>query len=467
MGAMTVQPLACVILAAGGGTRMKSSTPKPLHEVCGRPMIEHVLDTVERLGSDPTVVVVGVGAGLIREAVSGRATDCEQAEQLGTGHAVLCAMPELQGFEGDVLVTCADVPLVTEETLRALVEQHQAEDAAASVLTTEVPDPTGYGRLVREPSGAVAAIVEHRDATEEQRAIREINAGIYVFRMDALAAALDQLRPDNDQGELYLTDAIGILVGAGRPVAAVKTADCAEVMGINNRIQLAEAERIARDRIRERHMLAGVTLLDPPSTFIDARVTIGTDTVIGPGCQLIGATSVGAGCEIRSHVVLRSATVGDGVLLRDHTVIEDSAVGDEAQVGPFSLVRGNSTVGRGCKLGSSAEMNRSHLGDGSKMQHFSYLGDATVGEDVNIGAGAITCNYDGVDKHPTTLEDGVFIGSDTILVAPVTIGREAYTAAGSVITHDVPPGALAIERTDQRTIDGWAERVRIRREQKQ
>ena len=443
---------------------MKSDLPKPLHPVCGRPMIDHVLSTLNELDPERLAVVVGVGADHVCDIVGERARACEQAEQLGTGHATRCALPALEGFEGDVLITYADIPLVSTETLRALIDQHRTEGAAATVLTTEVADPTGYGRIVRDSVGAVSAIVEHRDASPEQLAIREINTGIYVFQAQALRGALQELTPNNDQGELYLTDAVAILVAYGRSVCATATPDPGEVMGINNRVQLAEAERIARDRIREALMLDGVTLIDPPSTFVDAGVTVGHDTVIGPGCHLQGATTVGSGCEIRGHVTLRSATIGDGVLLRDHTVIEDSAVGDGAQVGPFSLARGGSAIGRGCKVGSSAELNRSRLGDGSKMQHFSYLGDSTVGENVNIGAGAITCNYDGVDKHPTVIGDGAFIGSDTVLVAPVTVGEGAYTAAGSVLTKDVPEGSLAIERTNQRTIDDWAARMARRRE---
>ena len=460
-----MQALACVVLAAGEGTRMKSDIPKPLHEICGRPMIDHVLRTLGELEPERTAVVVGADADEVCEVIGDRARTCEQAEQRGTGHAAQCALPGLQGFEGDVLITYADIPLVRSGTLRGLVEHHRSAGAAATVLTTEVEEPTGYGRIVRDSADAVSAIVEHRDASPEQRAIREINTGIYVFRSQALVGALQQITPDNEQGELYLTDAVEILVAYGRTVAANVAPDAAEVMGINDRVQLAAAERVARDRIREEMMRMGVTLIDPACTYIDAGVSIGGDTVIGPGCHLQGETRVGSGCEIRSNVTLRSATIGDGVLLRDHTVIEDSAVGDGAQVGPFSLVRGDSTVGRGCKVGSSAEMNRSQLDDGSKMQHFSYLGDATVGEGVNIGAGAITCNYDGVEKHHTEIEDGAFIGSDVILVAPITVGEGAYTAAGSVLTKDVEPGSLAIERTNQRSIDNWAERMAKRREQ--
>ncbi|MGD9496208.1 MAG: bifunctional UDP-N-acetylglucosamine diphosphorylase/glucosamine-1-phosphate N-acetyltransferase GlmU [Armatimonadota bacterium] len=455
-----MRPLACVILAAGQGTRMKSELPKPLHQVCGRPMIDHVLTTVGELAAERTVVVVSPGSQRLVAALGEGITVCEQPEQLGTGHAAMCARAGLVGFTGDVLVTYADIPLVTAQTLERLVGQHRAASAAATVLTTELADPAGYGRIVRDRAGGVLAIVEERDATGEQRAIREINTGIYVFDADALRGALERLTPDNEQGEYYLTDAIAILVGDGLPVAALSTDDPDEVMGINTRVQLAQAERIARDRVRGALMLAGVTLIDPPSTFIDAGVRVGRDSVVGPGCQLLGATTVGEGCEIRSGVVLRSASIGNAVLLRDHTVIDESTVLDEAQVGPFALVRGGSVVGRDCRVGSSAEMNRSRLGDGSKMQHFSYLGDTTTGRNCNIGAGVITCNYDGYTKHPTVLEDDVFLGSDTILVAPVTVGAGAYTAAGSVITADVPPGALAVARARQKNIEGWVERRR-------
>lgn len=454
------RPLAGVILAAGQGTRMRSSVPKPLHRICGRTMLDHVLNTVTRIGVERTVVVVGAGAEELVAAVGDRAQTCEQAEQLGTAHAVMCAADALAGFAGDVLVTYADVPLVTPETLRRLCAHHRQTEAAATVLTAIVDDPRRYGRIVRDDGGRLVAIVEHNDATAEQRAIREVNTGICVFAADALRAALARIDNRNAKGEYYLTDAFGVLVSDGRVVEAIAVEDPDEALGVNTRVELAAAERIARDRIRERLMLDGVTLIDPPSTFIDPDVSVGPDTIIGPGCRLLGATTVGCNCEICGYVVLHDATIGDRVLLRDHTVIDTGTIGDEAQVGPFTLVRGNSVVGRGCRLGSSAEINRSRLGEGTKMQHFSYLGDATVGRNCNIGAGVITCNYDGHDKHPTVLEDDVFVGSDTILIAPVTVGAGAFTAAGSVITHDVPAGALAVARARQNDLEGWATRRR-------
>jgi len=459
-----VRALACVVLAAGRGTRMNSVLPKPLHEVCGRPMIDHVLASAADLAVERRVVVIGVEGEAVAERFPEDVEAVVQEPQLGTGHAASCAAQALAGWEGDIILTCADIPLLTSATMAELVSHHRARDAAATVLTMEPDDPTGYGRVVRDTAGNVVAIVEHRDADDEVRAIREVNTSVYCFDAEALSDALQRLSPVNAQEEYYLTDVIAILVGAGRPVAAIRTPDADEAMGINTRVQLARAERIARDRVRERVMLGGATLLDPPSTLIDIGVTIGPDTIIGPGSSLVGDTVVGSGCEIRSNVTLRDATIGDGVLLRDHTVIDDSSVGDESQVGPFALVRGGSSVGNGCKVGSSAELNRSDLGDGSKMQHFSYLGDTRAGARCNIGAGVVTCNYDGIDKHRTTIEDEAFIGSNSVLIAPINIGRGAYVAAGSVVTEDVPAGALGIERGEQRNIPEWVARWRAMRE---
>ncbi len=456
-------PLACVVLAAGQGVRMKSRLPKPLHEVCGRPMIDHVLETLAELRAERTVVVLGREADQVRKRLPEGVEVAEQAEQLGTGHALMCAAEALPGFEGDLLVTCADIPLLTVDTLRNLIEHHRAEAAAATILTTEPEDPTGYGRIVRDQSGAVTAIVEHADADEETRRIGEINTSVYCFDVGALLPALERIEPANAQGEYYLTDAIAVLVEEGQPVRALVTPDADEVMGINTRVQLAEAERIARERIRERLMLDGVTLLDPPSTLIDAGVSIGRDTVVHPGAQLTGETSVGEDCIIGASVALRGATLGDGVLVRDSCVISESSIGSGSAVGPFTYVREGSEVGEGCKLGSSAEVNRSRVGSGTKMQHFSYLGDSEVGANCNIGAGAVTCNYDGLEKHKTIIEDAAFIGTNVTLIAPVRIGAGAYIAAGSVITKDVPGGALGVSRDRQKNLEGWVERWRRRR----
>ncbi len=445
---------------------MKSKRAKPLHALCGRPMIDHVLATVAYLEPERTVVVVGRDADGVRERLGEGVEAVEQTEQLGTGHAAMCAAQGLADLQGDVVVTCADIPLLTAETLRGLIEHHRAEGAAATILTTEPEDATGYGRIVRDQDGTVTAIVEHRDADEETRRIREINTSIYCFDAQALFAALERVRPVNAQGEYYLTDVIAVLVAEGKPVRALIAPDADEVMGVNDRVQLAQAERIARDRIRERLMLDGVTLIDPSATFIDAGVRVGRDTIIYPGAQLLGNTTVGEDCTLGGGVTLRDATLGDGVLLRDSTVISESSIGSGSKVGPFTYVREGSEVGEGCKLGSSAEVNRSRLGTGSKMQHFSYLGDAEIGANCNIGAGVVTCNYDGLEKHRTVVEDEVFIGSDAILVAPVRVGKGAYVAAGSVITKDIPAGALGVSRTAQKNLEGWVERWHRRRERK-
>jgi bifunctional UDP-N-acetylglucosamine pyrophosphorylase/glucosamine-1-phosphate N-acetyltransferase len=459
-----VTAIACVILAAGRGTRMNSAIPKPLHEVCGRPMIDHALALASAVGPARTIAVVGADVEKLTARLPKGVEVAVQEPQLGTGHAAACAAEALADFSGDVLITCADIPLLTAETVGALVELHRSEGAAATVLTMLPDDPTGYGRIARDADGAVAAIVEHRDADEATLAIREVNTSIYCFEARALFDALRRITPQNDQGEYYLTDVIGLLVADGLPVQALATDDPDEVMGVNTRVQLAQAERVARDRVRERVMLAGATLLDPPSTMIDADVVIGRDTIIGPGCCLTGATVVGEGCELRSNVTLRDATIGDSVLLRDHTVVEESSIGDDSAVGPFAFLRGNSSAGARCKLGSSSELNRASIGDGSKMQHFSYLGDTRAGERCNIGAGVVTCNYDGLEKHHTVIEDEAFVGSDAILIAPVRVGEGAYVAAGSVITKDVPAGSLAIERGDQKNIEDWVARWHQRRE---
>lgn len=453
-----------MVLAAGKGTRMKSELPKPLHAVCGKPMIDHVLAAVSALNPERTVVVIGAEGEPIRERLPRGIEAVLQQPQLGTGHAARCGADALAGFVGDVLITCADIPLLTSATMARLVTHHREQSAAATVLTMRPPDPTGYGRVVRDASGAVRAIVEDRDADEQTLRIGEVNTSVYCFDAAALSEALTHLTPANAQQEYYLTDVIGILAGQDRPVAALATEDPDEVMGINTRVQLARAERIARDRVRERVMLEGATLLDPASTLLDADVQVGVDTVIGPGCSLLGNTVVGSGCELRSNVVLRDAVIGDRVLVRDHTVVEASTIGCDSAVGPFSLVRGDSRVGERCKVGASAEINRSRLGDGSKMQHFSYLGDSEVGKNCNIGAGAVTCNYDGITKHHTTIEDEAFIGSNAVLIAPVRVGRGAYVAAGSVVSKDVPPGALAIERGKQKNIEEWAARRRERQQ---
>ncbi len=455
--------LGCLILAAGEGKRMKSALPKPLHRVCGRTMMDHVLAYVAPLRPEVTAVVLGVGREQMAQALAGREVKLAvQHEQLGTGHAVMAAAEVLAGFTGDLLITCADIPLVRPETLQALLDEHRARGAAATVMTAIYDDPTGYGRLVRDDSGLVQAIVEHKDASPQVRAVKEINAGIYCFQASALFEALAQLRPDNAQGEYYLTDVIGQLVAAGQPVAAVVAEDPEEVMGINDRVQLAQAEVKARRRVREALMRAGVTMIDPEATYVDAGVEIGPDTILWPGVIITGETRIGANCTIGAHTQLDGVTVGDGCQIRHGSWLSRSTIGNACTIGPFAFVRPDCRVEDEARVGAHTETVRATIGRGAKVSHFSYTGDASVGANSNIGAGAVTCNYDGKSKHRTTIGDGVFIGSDAILVAPVTIGEGAYVAAGAVITQDVPPDALGIERAEQRNIEGWATRRRVR-----
>ena len=458
--------LAAVVLAAGEGKRLKSRHPKPLQPLCGRPLIDHVLDAVAALEPAETVVIVGVGREEVTAAVEGRGglKFAVQERQLGTGDAAKAAARALEGFSGDVLITCADTPLVTAETLQGLLDCHHANEAAGTVLTAIFDDPTGYGRIVRGDKGLVLAITEQKDASEQVRAIREINAGIYVFDAEALFAALERLRPDNEQAEYYLTDVIGLLVSDGRRVAALAAPSAEEVVGINNRVQLSEAERIARGRIRTRVMLDGTTLMDPATTLIDAEVTIGRDTVIWPGATLLGNTQIGDECEIGPNVFIRDSRIANGAKIRQASMITDSAIGERASVGPFSHVREHSTTEAESRVGSYTEVVRSRIGARTKAQHFTYLGDADVGEDVNIGAGVVTCNYDGEKKHKTIIGDEAFIGSDAIIVAPGEIGPRSYVAAGSVITKPVPEGALGIGRTSQANREGWGTARRKRRE---
>lgn len=440
---------------------MKSALAKPLHRVCGRTMMDHVLAYLEPLGPEVTAVVVGVGRDMVEAALAGREVAVAvQEEQLGTGHAVMAAHEVLAGFEGDLLVTYADIPLVRPETLQVLLDEHHATGAAATVLTALYDDPSGYGRIVRDEGGMVKGIVEHRDASPEVLAIREINAGIYCFKAPRVFEVLAELRPDNVQGEYYLTDVITKLIAAGEPVAAVVAEDAAEVMGINDRVQLAQAETKARQRVREALMRSGVTMIDPAATYVDAGVEIGQDTVLWPGVVITGDTTVGANCTIGPQVQLEDVTIGEGCTIRHASVVAGSTVGSGVAIGPGAFVRPGCTLEDDVRIGAHAETNRATIGQGSKIMHFSYTGDATVGAGCNIGAGMVTCNYDGRQKHRTVIGDGAFIGSDAILVAPVTVAPGGYVAAGSVITKDVPAGALAIERAPQRNIEGWVERKR-------
>lgn len=443
---------------------MKSATPKVLHEICGRSLVGHVLAAARELAPERLVVVVGHA----REKVVAHLNETDatvrtavQAEQNGTGHAVRMALEELGGgVDGTVVVVCGDTPLLRGETLRQLAATHTADGNAVTVLTAEVPDATGYGRIVRdEVSGAVTEIVEHKDATEVQRAIREINSGVFAFDGQLLANALGKVRTDNSQGEEYLTDVLGILRAAGHRVGASVAGDHREIAGINNRVQLAEARRILNDRLLAEAMLAGVTVVDPATTWVDVTVTFERDAVVQPGTQLLGATHIGEGAEVGPNSRLKDTRVGAGARV-DNTVSDSSVVGPQAKVGPYAYLRPGSHLGLKSKVGTYVETKNATIGEGTKIPHLSYVGDATIGEYTNIGAASVFVNYDGQDKHHTTVGSHCKTGSDNMFVAPVTIGDGAYTAAGSVITKDVPPGSLAVARGQQRNIEGWVARKR-------
>ncbi|MER7374421.1 bifunctional UDP-N-acetylglucosamine diphosphorylase/glucosamine-1-phosphate N-acetyltransferase GlmU [Streptomyces lanatus] len=458
------RPAAVVVLAAGEGTRMKSATPKVLHEICGRSLVGHVLAAARELDPENLVVVVGHA----REKVTAHLGEIDpgvrtavQAEQNGTGHAVRMALEELGGaVDGTVVVVCGDTPLLTGATLTHLAATHSADGNAVTVLTAEVPDATGYGRIVRDgASGAVTAIVEHKDATESQRAIREINSGVFAFDGQLLADALGKVRTDNSQGEEYLTDVLGILREAGHRVGASVAGDHREIAGINNRVQLSEARRILNDRLLTDAMLAGVTVIDPATTWVDVTVTFEQDVTVQPGTQLRGTTHLGAGAEVGPNSRLTDTRVGAGARV-DNTVADGAVVGTEASVGPYAYLRPGTRLGAKGKIGTYVETKNASIGEGTKVPHLSYVGDATIGEQTNIGAASVFVNYDGQDKHHTTVGSHCRTGSDNMFVAPVTVGDGAYTAAGSVITKDVPPGSLAVARGQQRNIEGWVARKR-------
>lgn len=443
---------------------MKSATPKVLHDICGRSLVGHVLAASGELEPEHLVVVVGhareqVTAHLAEVAPGVRTA--VQAEQNGTGHAVRMGLEELGGaVDGTVIVVCGDTPLLTGATLRELAATHAADGNAVTVLTAEVPDATGYGRIVRdEASGAVTAIVEHKDASEEQRAVREINSGVFAFDGALLAQALKQVRTDNSQGEEYLTDVLGILRAAGHRVGASVAGDHREIAGINNRVQLAEARRILNERLLTAAMLSGVTVVDPASTWVDVSVTFEQDVVVHPGTQLHGSTHLAEGCEVGPNTRLTDTRVGAGARV-DNTVSVEAEVGPEASVGPFAYLRPGTRLGRKGKIGTYVETKNASIGEGTKVPHLSYVGDATIGEFSNIGAASVFVNYDGEHKHHTTVGSHCKTGSDNMFVAPVTVGDGAYTAAGSVITKDVPPGSLAVARGQQRNIEGWVARKR-------
>ncbi|CAM4051686.1 bifunctional UDP-N-acetylglucosamine diphosphorylase/glucosamine-1-phosphate N-acetyltransferase GlmU [Helcobacillus massiliensis] len=451
-------PAAVVVLAAGAGTRMKSKLPKVLHPVCGQSMLVHAIGAAGETGTPEVVAVVRHE----REQVVGHLAEhapqvkiADQDEIPGTGRAVQCGLEQVAAETGTVLVTYGDVPLLQGDTLRALMEAHAGSGAKVSVLTAHLEDPTGYGRILRESDGGdVLGIVEHKDATEEQRAITEINSGIYAFDLDLLRTALARVTTDNAQGEMYLTDVLGIARELGHRVCAHPIDDIDQVEGANDRVQLSQLAREMNRRILERHMRAGVGIVDPETTWIDSTVTIGADTVIRPGVQLHGTTAIGADCEIGPDSTLTDITVGDGAcVVRTHG--SGASIGEGASVGPFTYLRPGTVLGAAGKIGGFCETKNAQIGDGAKVPHLSYVGDAQIGEGTNIGAATIFANYDGVNKHRTVVGKHVRVGSDNVLIAPVTIGDGAATGAGTTVLEDVAPGDLAINTVSQRTLEGW------------
>jgi bifunctional UDP-N-acetylglucosamine pyrophosphorylase / glucosamine-1-phosphate N-acetyltransferase len=447
-----------VILAAGQGTRMKSAQPKVLHRVAGAPMIEHVLNIAARLQPTSIVVVVGHQGDAVRGALAahGGVDFVVQEPQLGTAHALLTTEPLLRDQRGTLVLLSGDVPALAADTLQTLLTTHMQTAAAATVLTAVVPNPQGYGRIVRHGE-KIARIVEEKDASQAERAIQEINAGVYAFALAGLFDAMRAVAPDNAQGEYYLPDLVAIYRSRGLVVETVTVNDANQIKGINSRAELAAVGADLRQRKNAELMGAGVTIVNPAATYIDLDVQVGPDTIIHPGVTLERGTRVGSGCEIRSGVRVANSTIGDRAIVLDHSLIVDSVIGATASVGPFAHLRGDTHVAPGAKIGNFVELKKTVLGQGSKAMHLAYLGDAVIGTNVNIGAGTITCNYDGVRKQVTTIADGAFIGSDTQLVAPVTVGEGAYVGTGTTIREDVPPGALAVSAGKQRNIANWVE----------
>ncbi|MBR2779322.1 MAG: bifunctional UDP-N-acetylglucosamine diphosphorylase/glucosamine-1-phosphate N-acetyltransferase GlmU [Firmicutes bacterium] len=451
-----------VILAAGAGTRMKSEKPKVLHEVMGRPMVSHVIAQVRAGGAENIIVVVGHGSEKVTAALKEENVQfAVQTEQLGTGHAVMQAA-EFLPEDGGVFVLCGDTPLVTADMLKEFAAYHEKSAGVLTVLTAGMDDPTGYGRIIRAEDGSLLKIVEQKDATEEERAVKEINSGMFCFDAAFLKESLPKLSNDNAQQEYYITDLVGMAVESGRGAAAWQTADPDAIMGVNNRVQLAKAGAVMRRRIVEKHMMAGVTMIDPDSVYIEDSVEIGPDTEIWPGVVLRGNTVIGSGCVIRKDTEITDSTIGDRVEIQ-RSVIKETKVGSMTTVGPFAYLRPGNVIGEDCRIGDFVEFKNSTFGDRSKASHLAYIGDGDVGTDCNIGCGVVFVNYDGKHKFRSTVGDRAFIGSNSNLVAPVSVQDDGYVAAGSTVTKEVHAGALYLERAEEKQLEGWVERKGLKR----
>ncbi|MBK3496924.1 bifunctional UDP-N-acetylglucosamine diphosphorylase/glucosamine-1-phosphate N-acetyltransferase GlmU [Viridibacillus sp. YIM B01967] len=450
-----------VILAAGQGTRMKSKLYKVLHPVCGKPMVEHVVDHIQTLDAERIVTIVGHGAEKVKDQLGEKSEYVLQAEQLGTAHAVQQVEPILGKLEGTTIVICGDTPLILPETMKALFEHHEANHAKATILTAIAEDPTGYGRILRSTENQVAQIVEQKDATTEQQQVTEINTGTYCFDNKALFATLKLVKNNNAQGEYYLPDVIEILQKQGEVVTAYVTENFAETLGVNDRFALSQAEATMRARINEQHMRNGVTIINPANTYISVDAQIGRDTVIQPGVIIEGASSIGEDCIIGPNSHIQNSRIGDRTTVHS-SVVCDSVIGEDTAVGPFAHIRPNSDLGNHVKIGNFVEVKKTKIDDGSKVSHLTYLGDAEVGSKVNIGCGTITVNYDGKNKFKTVIEDNAFVGCNSNLVAPVTVGKGSYVAAGSTITKDIPADALAIARSRQENKENYVNKLDLK-----
>ena len=456
-----MQELGVILMAAGQGTRMRSSLPKVLHPVGGKPLFLHSLATARQLNPSRVALVIGYGAEGVQRACS--ANDVSwviQEQQLGTGHAVLSAQNAFSEFNGDIVILSGDVPLIRESTLRAMVEHHRCRGAAVTLLTAFLDEPKGYGRILRDAHGALTGIVEEKDASDEQRNIREVNAGVYVAAAPFVFTALSAVKNHNQQGEYYLPDIVAIGLGQEKIIETMRVADAREMMGVNTREELAFMEKTLRESINQKWMLAGVTLRDPDTTYIDEGVSIGKDTVIGPNTHLKGKTMIGERCQIDGSAFLTDAAVGDEVHLRFSVVLSGCRVARGAIIGPFAHLRPGTDLSANVHIGNFVETKEAKLGEGTKANHLTYLGDVTIGRDTNIGAGTITCNYDGFHKYKTAIGDRVQVGSDTTLVAPIVLGDDVYVATASTVRRDVPAGALVFNQREEQVRAGWTEEKR-------